>query len=140
MDLTQQTMNAVAVTGLVIAMLVIAWRVGAFFVNNRTKCARNRKKIRLTIVDFNNNNLDFIEEHAPEYEKLREGEAKNLLSKFEKCVEGFEYMSAIYPGLEKIIRLEEEIARIERIERTAALFVFFFLYPLSAILWIYFSA
>jgi len=133
-------MIAAAVIGLVIAMLVIAWRVGAFFVNNHTKCVRNRKNIRLTIVDFNNNNLDFIEEHAPEYEKLREGGAKNLLSKFENCVKGFEYMKTIYPGLEDIIKLEEEIAHIARIEHTAVLFVFFFLYPLSAILWIYFNA
>ena len=133
-------MNAVAVTGLVIAMLVIAWRVGAFFVNNRTKCARNRKKIRVTIVDFNNNHLDFVYRHGPESEELGEGEAKKMLPKLTNSFKGFEYMSAIYPGLEKIIRLEEEIARIERIERTAALFVFFFLYPLSAILWIYFSA
>ena len=140
MDLAQQIVNAVAVTGLVIAMLVIAWRVGAFFVNNHTKCARNRKNVRLTIVDFNNNHLDFIEEHAPEYEKLREGEAKGMLSKFENCVKGFEYMNTIYPGLETIIKLEKEIAHIARIERTAVLFVFFFLYPLSAILWIYFSA
>ena len=53
-----------------------------------------------------------------------------MLSKFENCVEGFEYMNAIFPGLEKIIRLEEEIARIERIEGTSALLLYVLLSPL----------